>query len=307
MKKIINDRPWNPFIWIFGIVLFIIVCVGVILFRFGDNKFDWTGIYTEAIGMLLDVLFLGIILAIFEYNRSSKLEIKRYLEEIDDFRNWKSDEATYRIVGNIRRLSGLKFKNIDLSYCYLKKAELWNLKITNDATGTNFAYAKLAGAEFCNINLSFAHFEKAHLYNSKFNNSDISFANFKGANINKVDFRGCKNLDKAYFQGALFIWEAIFDEGVDIEKLKLQKKNETILGSEEPFFAKIDFVETKFQCSILEFYISEYNDKIIVMRFTKEGFLNFKNLINIVGEHQHFFWGHLKLDDLEKEMKISNI
>jgi len=301
-----NYRPWIPFIWIFGIVLAIIVVIGIILFRIGDNEFDWKGIYTEAIGMLLDVLFLGIIWSIFEHFRASKLEIKRYLEEIDDFRRWQSDEATFRIVGNIKRLSKLKFTNIDLRYCYLKKAELWNLKITSDATGANFIDAKLAGSELCNINLSFAHFEKAHLYESKFNGSDLAFTNFKGANIKKVDFRGCLNIDKAFFHGALYIWDALFDENVDIEKLKLQQEKESILGRGEPFFSKINFVETKFKCSILEFHISEFDKKVIIMRLTKEGFFNYKNLINIVGVHPHFFLGHLKLEDLEKEMNTNN-
>lgn len=304
MKNIDKDKPWIPFIWILLIVLILISIYGWIIYSKQASDFDWQGIHTESVGMFLDVIFLGVIWSIFEYRRNKKSEIKRYLEEIDDFRPWKNEEATYRIVGIIRRLTNLKFDKIDLSYCFLNKAELWNLKITGDATGAKFINAKMAGSELCNIDLSFAHFEKAHLYDSKLNGSDISFANFKGANIKKVDFRGCKNIDKAYFQGALFIWEAIFDDHIDIEQLKLQKEKESILGGGEPFFQKIEFVESKFQCSIMEFKISEFNDELIVLRFTKEGFTNYKNLIKIVGEHKHFYYGHLKLDDILNEMNI---
>ena len=31
--------------------------------------------------------------------------IKRWQEEIDDFRGWNSEEAKFRIVGNIKRLN----------------------------------------------------------------------------------------------------------------------------------------------------------------------------------------------------------
>jgi cbb3-type cytochrome oxidase subunit 3 len=306
MKNINRDKPWVPFIWILGIAVILIGTYGWILYCKNNNEFDWRGIHTESVGMLLDIIFLGVIWSIFEYQRNKKSEIRRYLEEIDDFRPWKSEEATYRIVGNIRRLTNLNYNKIDLSYCFLNKAELWNLKISADATGAKFINAKMAGAELCNINLSFAHFEKAHLYDSKLNGSDILFANFKGANIKNVDFRGCINVEKAYFHGALFIWEAIFDDNIDIEQLKLQKENESILGSGEPFFLKIDFVETIFQCSVIEFKMSEYNDKLIVLRFTKEGFQNYKNLINIVGEHKHYYHGHLKLEDLQYAMSMKN-
>lgn len=245
MNILKSPKPWIPFIWIFVIVFAIIVFLGIFLFGIGNNKFDWTGIYTEVIGMLLDIIFLGIFWAILEHLRSEKLEIKKYLDEIDDYRNWESEEAMHKTVGNIRRLSKINFTNVDLTYCYLKNAELWNLKITNDATGANFSNAKLAGAELCNINLSHATFEKSHLYKAKLNGSDLAFTNFKGTNLTDVDFRGCLNIDKAYFHGAMFIWEAKFDESIDIEKLKYQQKTVGLLGQKESFFEKKDFIEKK--------------------------------------------------------------
>lgn len=305
MKLFNKDKPWTPFILIFMLVFIIIGILGVVFFSYRDNDFDWAGIYTESIGMLLDVLFLGVIWAIFEYYRSKKLEIRRYREEIDDFRRWKSEEAMHKIVGNIKRLVRNNISNIDLSYCYLQNAELWNLKITNDATGTNFVKAKLAGADLQNINLSYADFEKSHLYKAKLNGSTLFNTNFKGTNLKEVDFRGCKDIDRAYFWGSMFIWEAKFDSNVNIEKLKNQKRKESKLGIKTEFFDKQEFIEQTFNCTLLEFHISEKNEEIIVLRFTKEGFSNYKELININGEHEHFYHGILRFDDLTKEMTLN--
>ncbi len=297
-----KEKPWLPFLWIFAVVLLLISIYGWIVYNNTGNKFDWLGIHTESVGMLLDVIFLGVVWSIFEYRRSKKNEIKRYLEEINDFRSWKSEEATFRIVGNIRRLSNLGYTDIDLTYCFLKKADLWNLKTSGEATGAQFIKANMAGSDLRNINLSYADFEKAHLYDSKLNGSDIAFTNFKGTNLTKVDFRGCVNIEKAFFHGALFIWEAMFDDDVNVDRLKLQKQKESILGRGEPFFKKIEFVERNFHCSILEFRISEFNDNMIVLRFTKEGYVNFNNLMSIAGEHKHYYSGHLKLDELMHAM-----
>ena len=90
MKLFINDKPWTPFILIFILVFLIIGVLGFSFYCLGDKDFDWTGIYTESIGMLLDVLFLGVIWAVFEYYRGKRLETRRYNEDIDDFRRWKS-------------------------------------------------------------------------------------------------------------------------------------------------------------------------------------------------------------------------
>lgn len=304
MKLLINDKPWTPFILIFIIVFIIIGIIGSYSFYcFGNESFDWNGVFTESIGMLFDVLFLGIIWAIFEFYRSKKLDIRRYKEDIDDFRRWESDEAMHKTVGNIRRLIRNKVSNIDLSYCHLKNAELWNLKLTHDAISTNFYNAKLAGSDLQNIDLSYSDFEKAHLYNSKLNGSRLFNTSFKGANLKEVDFRGCKDIDGAYFWGAMFIWEAKFDPDIDIEQLKNQKRKESRLGIRKEFFDKKKFIELNFNCTILEFHMSEYNNEMIVLRFTKEGFKNYKNLIKITGEHEHYFHGILKFNDLILEIK----
>jgi hypothetical protein len=57
--------------------------------------------------------------------------ISNYHEEIDDFRHWKSEESTYRILGDIKRLSKLGETKFDLNSCPLSGIHLKGLHMKN--------------------------------------------------------------------------------------------------------------------------------------------------------------------------------
>ena len=63
-----------------------------------------------------------------EANKKRDL-IRHYHEEIEDFRDWKSGEATYRILGNIKRLSRLGETTFDLNRCNLSGIHLKGLNL----------------------------------------------------------------------------------------------------------------------------------------------------------------------------------
>ncbi len=75
--------------------------------------------------MLFDILVIGILILSLNRLAEKRITNQRYLDEIDDFKGWKSDEAACRIAGNIRRLNRNKFKGIIyLNYCYLRRTNL---------------------------------------------------------------------------------------------------------------------------------------------------------------------------------------
>lgn len=74
-------------------------------------------IITEIHGLLFDIFVFGIVIVIFNKIGEKRRNIKRYTEEIADFRDWDEKEAKFRIVGNIRRLNNNGFFNIDLHNC----------------------------------------------------------------------------------------------------------------------------------------------------------------------------------------------
>ncbi len=296
-----SDGQWWPFIWLFILVLAFIVVI--FIKSYSISKFEWEGVYFELFGLLFDIFFLGILFAIFEYRRSKRLEIKRYKEELEDYRQWKDEEASKRIVGVIKRLQNRGVNKVDLSYCYLNRAELWHTDVISEAVSANFDFSSMAGADFRDVDLSFSSFVRVHLYDSDFRGANIMGVDFRSANITNVDFRGCKNIEQAYFWSSLNIWTAKFDENVDIEKLKNQKRKDKGLGFRDEFFDKIIFFEKVFNCGVSKFNISEYNKDIIVVEFTKENFYNHKEMVENIRELEHYFIGHLNKNQFLNEFK----
>ena len=73
----------------------------------------WREILIESYGMLFDIIIICVLTLWLNQKGRKLLQIKRYHDEIDDFRSWKSPEAAYRIRGNILRLNQNGISNID--------------------------------------------------------------------------------------------------------------------------------------------------------------------------------------------------
>ena len=113
------------YLLLFSIFTVLIVAISIKLKFLWEKEF-LEGITVEAFGMLFDILILGFLFSIFYNLAERKLNIERYLEEIDDLRGWDEKEAMYRNMGNIKRLSrlGIEYKKIDFHDCYLAEANL---------------------------------------------------------------------------------------------------------------------------------------------------------------------------------------
>lgn len=78
------------------------------------------GIYIEIWGSLVDIFIVGTIFAFFANRQSTKEKLARYLEEIEDFKKWDSEESRLRMGAAIRRLVRLGKTDIDFSGIVLK-------------------------------------------------------------------------------------------------------------------------------------------------------------------------------------------
>lgn len=179
-----------------SIRIFILAMIFIILLTIltkGYKRSFGQGILIESFGMLFDLFVIAIIVLWLNERRDKKLKrelaIERYNEEIDDYRKWPSEEATYRIVGLIRRLNKLDFTEIDLSYCYLKNANLENVQLQ----GARIYNANLQSADISNANLQNVCFDKANLKKANFDRANLQgaylFANIKGASFKWADLR----------------------------------------------------------------------------------------------------------------------
>jgi BTB/POZ domain-containing protein KCTD9 len=165
-------------------------------------------ILVEAHGMLLDILVIGIFILWLNRLGEKRLEIRRYREEIDDFRGWDSDEAGYRIAGNVRRLNRNGITKIELGQCHLVQVNL----IGADLRGANLSGANLNGAHLngahlllANLNgaiLSGVDLSRAHLSRAPLSGADLSGADLSGAILSGADLSGA-DLSGAILSGAI--------------------------------------------------------------------------------------------------------
>lgn len=131
-----------------------------------------------------------------EANKKRDL-IRRYHEGIEDFRDWKSEEATYRILGNIKRLSRLGETTFDLNRCNLSGIHLKGLTLKNsDLNCIDLSNSHISDCTFEYVNFTGANFAKATIVRSSFVSCKIDRANYFDVILLNVDF---KNSDLSHF------------------------------------------------------------------------------------------------------------
>ncbi len=153
---------------------------------------DFDNIYmnvlAEAHGMLFDILIIGILLFWLRQVGEEKQRISQFIDEIDDFRMWESEEAAFRNVGNIKRLNRHGVYNIDLVGCYLKKTNLSGVNLENSNLNTaNLSNGILIEANLQGTRMNQTNFENANLNHANLSHSFASGSNFKDAFMIKAN------------------------------------------------------------------------------------------------------------------------
>ena len=136
------------------ISLSVAVLVSCLILSISFIKNDYNGSFLEGVrveahGMLFDLWIIGVFVLFLNEIARKHSENQKYQDEIDDFRDWESEEAQHRIVGNIKRLNRNNISNIDLHKCFLY---LTNLRKIN-LKGANLARANLVGVNLQETNL----------------------------------------------------------------------------------------------------------------------------------------------------------
>lgn len=162
----------------------------------GFNEHD---VIVELHGVLFDLIVFGILLSIYEAIRSKNEKVERLKEELDDYRGWQEPEATYRVVGIIKRLNKLGINiDIDLKYCYLKNAPF----IEPELFSANLEAANLQGARFLKGFLIGANFKGANLEDAVFLDTNLMGADFEGANLKSIVTSLATNFQLVNLKGA---------------------------------------------------------------------------------------------------------
>ena len=220
-------------------IIFILAAIVIAILTYFHHAFDIDSLLVESIGMLLDILIIGIFVAALDDARVKKLEIRRYHEEIDDFRAWESEEAKFRIIGNIKRLNRKKISAIKLDYCFLPNSSLRNCNLS----GAVLNNANLMGADLRYSNLSKANIHNAKLQGADLRSSNLNEANLIETNLSESELDFCsmvgENLEFSFLEKADLsntnVLNAKFDSASLQEADLMNCKNLTVEQLEKVF------------------------------------------------------------------------
>jgi BTB/POZ domain-containing protein KCTD9 len=185
------------------------VCIILFSLSFTFYKNDaysyFSSLLIEAHGMIFDLLIIGILLLWLNKKGEKYRRISHYENEIDDFRHWKSEEAAYRIMGNIKRLNRDGVFKLDLHKCYIPNVNLGFVKLIH----SNFNYADMRGINLALANLESSRLNQANLDGACLNKAHLKYTFLSGANLAncsavKTDFSHAV-LIKANFENAYMI------------------------------------------------------------------------------------------------------
>lgn len=224
--SIIMDRVKLSVLVLILSILFVLSFFYFVRNDFGEGEIR-SGVFIELTGMLADVIILVLLFNWLSSKGEKKRRIEHLKDEIEDFVHWNSEEAKYRIRGNLYRLNKEGTTDVTLRYVSVtnKLLDLTRISLRNiDLSGSSlldvdFSECDLTGANFskirtssgCTFNYSrndtggliHAKFVRAQLQYSEFKNAYLGFADFTDATLVKVDFTGA-DLRGAIFQGTRF-------------------------------------------------------------------------------------------------------
>ncbi len=230
IEEKIKDILENPVLTSFIVLLLLAVLVLGLSAPYYINNFKdfFKEVLAEAHGMLFDLAIIGILIFWLRETGEKRLRIRMYQDEIDDFRQWESEEAAFRTVGNIKRLNRHKINIINLVDCYLTKTNMNHINLEgSNVNSANFSHCNAIDCNFKDIRANQTNFENAKLNQSSFTGAYANGANFKDAFLIKANFKNAF-LIKANFKNA-FLMEADLSNchvtGANFDEASLYKAN----------------------------------------------------------------------------------
>jgi uncharacterized protein YjbI with pentapeptide repeats len=206
-----TDMKMSPWL-IFYIAIPLVLILSIVSYKVGESVPIISGMHTELLGFLFDILLFGIVLSLYDSWKQKRLDIQRHKEIINDFRDWKEAEATFRITGSVRRLNSINAsEKIDLSSSYLRETKFEKMNLSK----ARFDFSDLKKTSFRDSILNEASFYKTDLRNTRFSKVDLRKAKFTYANLQDAiiwlsNLQGA-DLWKANIKNAVFFFADLRD------------------------------------------------------------------------------------------------
>ena len=222
------DRPVLLSFLVFLVAGGVVVSLSLDYWR--GNPGFWVNVLAEAHGVLLDLLLFVCLLLWFDQKAERRRQIEQYKNAINDFLGWETEEAMYRIVGNIRRLNREGAAPDTLKGAYLAEADLKGAVLTE----VSLNEATLRGATLQDADLSGAYLGNADLTDADLHRADLSGAHFgvfpgmqaadgskhttlTGAYLREANLRNLRNATAETFADAQTLYKARLDPDLRAE------------------------------------------------------------------------------------------
>jgi uncharacterized protein YjbI with pentapeptide repeats len=245
------------------LVFLTILVLGLSLPYYLNNFRDFfKEVLAEAHGMLFDIAIIGILIYWLRENGEKQLRIKMYKDEIDDFRQWESEEAAFRTVGNIKRLNRHNITEINLVNCHMTKTNMSHVNLTgSNLNSSNFSHANAIECNFSGTRANQTNFENAKMNQANFQGAFASGANFRDAFLIKANFKDAF-LIKSDFSNA-YLMEADLSNchltGASFDEASLYKAN--LRGAEGITADQLKSVKTLYLADLDDDIKSEIQEK----------------------------------------------
>ena len=193
----------NNYFWIF-IIVFALVSILISFLKDRINDDFWLGVLVEATGFLFDIFLFGIIYTVFDFISNKRRLIVGFLNEIEFFKTWESEEASHRIAGNIKLLNNENYTKIDFTGIKLSHVNLRGCSLSESYfLETEFYQVDFRQSNFSNTLIIFSEFEYCYFNNSSFKNLGeerccsyfrncfLSDCDFSGSYLGNINFEDC--------------------------------------------------------------------------------------------------------------------
>lgn len=177
-------------------------------------------VLVEAHGAIIDLFVVSIVLYWFEKRREAADTIKSHTNTLSDLKFYRGPDASYRILGQIKRLLELGVASFQLPEAALDNVEISDITLKDsNLRAANFSNTTLTRVVFENCACDAAVFTGARFRNVTLRNVKLRRVNFQDANLNGCDFTGSE-IQRANFTNA-DLRSAIF-RGVDCQGVKFK-------------------------------------------------------------------------------------
>lgn len=177
-------------------------------------------VLVEAHGAIIDLFVVGVVLFWFEKRRGKADTISSHTKTLADLKFYRGSDASYRILGEVKRLLELGVTSFQLPEALLNDVEVSDVTLKNsNLRATNFSNTTLKRVVLENCECDAAIFAGARFRHVTLRNVRLRRTKFQNAQLNGCDFSGCE-IDMADFTNAN-LRSAIF-RGVDCRGVKFK-------------------------------------------------------------------------------------